>query len=142
MPSFDSSLFKCEYLIKIEGKYDTIMPISNLSIDMPVSVYHNKKERIKENNEFNLLNSINDIIHLNYEENNNVIGELIPKPGNNEEVLAIQNKNSNNIINDESKKEIKTYRNDEEKEWNNITNGQIIPEKILVDNEKDKKEWN
>ena len=140
LPSFDSSLFKCEYLIKIEGKYDTIMPISNLNIDMPVSVYHNKKERIKENNEFNLLNSINDIIHLNYEENNNVIGELIPKPGNNEEVLAIQNKNSNNIINDESKKEIKTYRNDEEKEWNNITNGQIIPEKILVDNEKDKKE--
>ena len=33
---------------------------------------------------------------------------------------------------DEKKKEIRTYRNDEEKEWNNITNDQIIPEKIQM----------
>ena len=137
LPSFDSSLFKCEYLIKIEGKYDTILPISNLIINMPISVYHNKKERIKENNDFNLLNSINENIDLNYEENNNSNSELIPKPGYNEEGMYIQNKNSNNIINNENKQEFKTYRNDEEKEWNNITNGQIIPEKIFVDDDKD-----
>ena len=54
--------------------------------------------------------------------------------------MAIQNNNSNNIVNNENKQEVKTYRNDEEKEWNNITNGQFMPEKILVDINKDKKE--
>ena len=39
---------------------------------------------------------------------------------------------------EEKEKEVRTYRNDEEKEWNNITNGQIIPEKIKDDNENQK----
>ena len=104
LPSFDSSLFKCEYLIKIEGKFDTILPISNLTINMPISVYHYKEERIREKNEFYLLNSIHENINLNYEENNNVIDDLIPKHEYNEEGMAIQNKKSNNIINDGNKR--------------------------------------
>ena len=41
LPSFDSSLFKCEYIIKIEAIYDTILQIQNIIINMPISVYHN-----------------------------------------------------------------------------------------------------
>ena len=134
LPSFDSSLFKCEYMIKIEGIYDTIFPVSNLVITMPISAYHNKEERIRENNEFNLLNSIKDI---NNEDKIYHEDELIPKPGNDLPKENIEKKNSdkNNII----EQEVKTYRNDEEKAWNNITNGQILPDLYTVDNEKEKK---
>ena len=134
LPSFDSSLFKCEYMIKIEGIYDTIFPVSNLFITMPISAYHNKTERIRENNEFNLLNSIKDI---NSEDRIYQEDELIPKPGNDSPKENIEKKNSdkNNII----EQEVKTYRNDEEKAWNNITNGQILPDLYTVENEKEKK---
>jgi len=52
-----------------------------------------------------------------------------------------ENNNSYNIINNnnninKNEKEVKTYRNDKEKEWNNITNGQIIPELITIDDNK------
>ena len=153
LPSFDSSLFKCEYYINIEGIYDTIFPIKNLYIKMPISVYHNIDERISENNEFNLLRSN---IDLNEDQNNNNNDEnyeygLIPKPGFNKNGENIQKENSNNNLNSnlinnnnvnikkkEVEKEVKTYRNDEEKEWNNITNGQILPKLIDIDDENKK----
>ena len=59
LPSFDSSLFKCEYMIKIEGIYDTIFPIQNIIINMPISVYH--KREGDEDNEYSLLNSKEDM---------------------------------------------------------------------------------
>ena len=59
LPSLDSTLFKCEYLIKIEGIYDSSFPIQNILINMPISVYHNNNEVIKENDDFN-----NTIINL------------------------------------------------------------------------------
>ena len=135
LPSFDSSLFKCEYIISIEGIYDSILPISNLIIKMPISVYHNKEERIDENNEFNLLNSINENDNF-YQEINNDKNEIIPKPGYNKEGKKLINDNLDKNINNEIKEEVKTYRNDEEKEWNNITNGQIIPKLMNIENEK------
>ena len=146
LPSFESSLIKCEYLIKIQGIYDSILPISNLIIKMPISAYHNINERKNENNEFNLLNSMNEINNSYEKENNNKIEGLIPKPKYNEEMKNNENNNSYNIINNDNnninknenknEKEVKTYRNDEEKEWNNITNGQIIPELITIDDNK------
>ena len=111
LPSFESSIFKCEYIIKIEGIYDTIFPIQNLEINMPISVYHKKIGN--DDDEYNLFNS---------KENINENNELIDNDRLNKD------KDKNNI------KEVRTYRNDEEKEWNNITNGQIIPEKIIDDN--------
>jgi hypothetical protein len=101
LPSFDSSLFKCEYIIKIEGIYDTIFPLHNLIINMPIYAYHNKTIKNNENKDFSLFNS---------EDNQK----------------DIKNNNKNNGI----EEEVKTYKNDEEKEWNNKTNGQIIPELI------------
>ena len=141
LPSFESSLIKCEYLIKIEGIYDSILPISNLIIKMPISAYHNINERKNENNEFNLLNSMNEINNSYEKEDSNEIDGLIPKPKYNEEVKNNENENSYNIINNnnninKNEKEVKTYRNDKEKEWNNITNGQIIPELITIDDKK------
>ena len=152
LPSFDSSLFKCEYIINIEGIYDTLFPIDNLIINMPISVYHRIENSNNEDNEFNLFNSninLNEEIKEKEENNENEDG-LIPKPGfnkkenNNQKDKHIKNYNINrsakkNII--EEEEEVKTYRNDKEKEWNNnITNGQIIPELYKVDdiNEKNK----
>jgi hypothetical protein len=66
LPSLDSTLFKCEYLIKIEGIYDSTLPIQNILINMPISVYHNRDEVKKENNDFNILTS-----HINLNENEN-----------------------------------------------------------------------
>ena len=118
LPSFDSSLFKCEYMIKIEGFYDTIFPIQNLIINIPISVYH--KREGDEDNEYSLLNSKEDM-NLNEKKKD----ELTDK--------SKLNKEEN--MEKREEKEVRTYRNDEEKEWNNITNGQIIPEKIIDDNE-------
>ena len=138
LPSFDSSLFKCEYYIKIEGIYDTIFPVSNLIIHMPISAYHNKEKRICENNEFNLFNFENE--NINHDENkNNKDEELIPKPGYNLDKENLQRKNSDNIKNNKIEQEVKTFRNDQEKAWNNITNGQILPEAYILDNKKEKK---
>ena len=152
LPSFDSSLFKCEYIINIEGIYDTLFPIDNLIINMPISVYHRIENSNNEDNEFNLFNSNINLNEENKEkeENNENEDGLIPKPGfnkkenNNQKDKHIKNYNINrsakkNII--EEEEEVKTYRNDKEKEWNNnITNGQIIPELYKVDdiNEKNK----
>ena len=46
-------------MIKIEGIYDTIFPIQNLIINMPISVYHKRKG--DEDNEYSLLNSKEDM---------------------------------------------------------------------------------
>ena len=132
LPSFDSSLFKCEYIIKIIGIYDTIFPVSNLIINMPISVYHNEEERIKENNEFNLLNSMNERV-IEEEQNNDEINELIDKPGYNRKERNLPKENIKVAI---KKDEVKTYTNDTEKKWNNITNGQIIPELYTIENDK------
>ena len=150
LPSFDSSLFKCEYIINIEGIYDTLFPIDNLIINMPISVYHKIKGNSK-NNEFNLFNSNINLNEENEEkeENNENEDGLIPKPGfnkienNNEIYKNIKNGDINDNINKNNieEEEVKTYRNDKDKEWNNnITNGQIIPELYKVDdiNEKNK----
>ena len=134
LPSFDSSLFKCEYFINITGIYDTIFPVSNLNINMPISVYNNENERMGENNEFNLLNWNYDE-DKNEESKNNENNELIDKPGYNKEKINLSKDNSDNI-NNKIKDEMKTYRNDEEKEWNNITNGQIMPELYTVEENK------
>jgi len=88
LPSLDSTLFKCEYLIKIEGIYDSSFPIQNILINMPISVYHNNNEVIKENDDFNI-NIKNEDINENI---NNII--------------------DNNRNEDENEKEIKTFRND------------------------------
>ena len=114
MPSLDSTLFKCEYLIKIEGIYDSTLPIQNILINMPISVYHNSNEVKKENNDFNILNSH---LNLNEKENNNNIDGLFHQPN-----LNIQNEdnneNMNNIVVDnnrnenENEKEVNTFRND------------------------------
>jgi len=117
LPSLDSTLFRCEYLIKIEGIYDSTLPIQNILINMPISVYHNSDEIKKENNDFNILNS-----HLNLKErgNNNADG-LFPQPN-----LNIQNKDNNENMNNilinnnrnedenekEKEKEVNTFRND------------------------------
>ena len=149
LPSFDSSLFKCEYIIKVEGIYDTVFPIDNLIINMPISVYHKIEEK---NNEFNLFNSninLNEENDEKEEEKNENEDELIPKPGfnkeenNNQKYKDIEKYGINNNIkkNNIEEEEVKTYRNDKEKEWNNnITNGQIIPELYNLDdiNEKNK----
>ena len=154
LPSFDSSLFKCEYIINVEGIYDTLFPIDNLIINMPISVYH-KIEGNNKNNEFNLFNSNinlneeNDENNKNEEEDKNNKNEdgLIPKPGhnkeenNNEKYKNIKNGDINNNVNNNNieEEEVKTYRNDKEKEYyNNITNGQIIPELYKVDNINEK----
>ena len=154
LPSFDSSLFKCEYIINIEGIYDTLFPIDNLIINMPISVYH-KIEGNNKNNEFNLFNSNIDINEENDENNKNEEEDknnenedgLIPKPGlnkeenNNEKYRNIKNGDINNNVNNNNieEEEVKTYRNDKEKEYNNnITNGQIIPELYKVDNINEK----
>ena len=89
LPSLDSTLFKCEYLIKIEGIYDSSFPIQNILINMPISVYHNNNEVIKENDDFNNINIKNEGINENI---NNII--------------------DNNRNEDENEKEIKTFRND------------------------------
>ena len=147
LPSFDSSLFKCEYIINIEGIYDTLFPIDNLIINMPISVYH-KIEGNNKNNEFNLFNSNINLNEENEEkeENNENEDGLIPKPGfnkienNNEIYKNIKNGDINDNINKNNiEEEVKTYRNDKDKEWNNnITNGQIIPELYKVDNINEK----
>ena len=103
LPSFESSLFKCEYLIIIEGIYDTIMPINNLIIKMPISVFHNK------NKNQNIEKNKNSLI-----DNNNISNSKINKKEDEKE----------------NEKEIKTYTNEKDKDWNNLTNGQIIPEFI------------
>ena len=135
LPSFDSSLFKCEYIIKIIGIYDTIFPVSNLIINMPISVYHNEEERIKENNEFNLLNSMYENV-IKEEQNNDEINELIDKPGYNKKERNLPKENIKAVIKKDIKDEVKTYTNDTEKKWNNITNGQIIPELYNIENDK------
>ena len=135
LPSFDSSLFKCEYIIKIIGIYDTIFPVSNLIINMPISVYHNEEERIKENNEFNLLNSMYENV-IKEEQNNDEINELIDKPGYNRKERNLPKENIKVAIKKDIKDEVKTYTNDTEKKWNNITNGQIIPELYNIENDK------
>ena len=111
LPSLDSTLFRCDYLIKIEGIYDSTLPIQNILFNMPISVYHNSDEVKKENDDFNILNS-----YLNLKEsgNNNNVG-LFSQPN-----LNIQNEdnneNMNNIIVDnnknENEKEVNTFRND------------------------------
>ena len=53
-----------------------------------LSVFHDKKEIIKEKKEFNLFNSINKNINLNYNENNNVIEESLQKTENNGKGMA------------------------------------------------------
>ena len=133
LPSFDSSLFKCEYFINITGIYDTIFPVSNLIINMPISIYNNEDEKM-ENNEFNLLNWNYDE-DKNEESKNNENNELIDKPGYNKEKINLSMDNSDSI-NNKIKDEMKTYRNDEEKEWNNITNGQIMPELYTIKEDK------
>jgi len=150
LPSFDSSLFKCEYIIKVEGIYNTVFPIDNLIINMPISVYHKIEENNNENNEFNLFNSknLNEENDEKEEENNENGDGLIPKPGfnqkenNNQKDKDIEKCGiNNNIKKNNIEEEVKTYRNDKEKEWNNnITNGQIIPELYNLDdiNEKNK----
>jgi len=151
LPSFDSSLFKCEYLISIEGIYHTLFRINNIIINMPISVYHKIEGSNNKDNEFNLFNSninLNEENNENYKneekkENNENEDKLFSKPGfnkkdnnnqkNKDKDIKKYNINKNakkNIIEEE---EVKTYRNDKEKEWNNnITNGQIIPELYKV----------
>ena len=108
LPSLDSNLFKCEYIIKVEGVFDSIIPMENLYINMPIFVYHkyndNNNKENNENNEYNLLNS-----NLENEEKNYI-------KDNNED-------NNNKVI-----KEDAIYTNQDKKEWNNKTNGQIIPQ--------------
>ena len=118
-------------------------PISILIIKMPISVYHNQSERLNEKNEFILLNSINE--NKNEKEENIDNDKLIPKPGynkeeKNNEKVDYNNDLKNNIDKNKKmiEKEVKTYRNDEEKEWNNITNGQILPELININNDEEK----
>ena len=147
LPSFESSLFKCEYIIKVEGIYNTVFPIDNLIINMPISIYHKIEGK---NNEFNLFNSknLNEENDEKEEENNENGDGLIPKPGfnqkenNNQKDKDIEKCGiNNNIKKNNIEEEVKTYRNDKEKEWNNnITNGQIIPELYNLDdiNEKNK----
>ena len=136
LPSFESSLFKCEYLIKIEAIYDTILPIQNIIINMPISVYHNYEN---QDNEYNLFNFNNDN-NININEDNGNNDGLIDKPREEKENNKENNKDNNKEIIKEKKKEdeVKTYRNDEEKEWNNITNGQIIPELMPINNDNEK----
>jgi len=149
LPSFDSSLFKCEYIIKVEGIYDTLFPIDNLIINMPISVYHKIEEKNNEFNLFNLNINLNEENDEKEEEKNENEDELIPKPGfnkeenNNQKYKDIEKCGIYNNVNKniEEEEEVKTYRNDKEKEWNNnITNGQIIPELYNLDdtNEKNK----
>ena len=105
LPSLDSNLFKCEYIIKVEGVFDSIIPMENLYINMPIFVYHTYNDyNNKENNEYNLLNS-----NLENEEKNYI-------KDNNED-------NNNKVIKEEA-----IYTNQDKKEWNNKTNGQIIPQ--------------
>jgi hypothetical protein len=91
LPSLDSTLFKCEYLIKIEGIYDSTLPIQNILINMPISVYHNRDEVKKENNDFNILISY---INLNENENKNNVDGLFPQPN-----LGFQNQYNNENMN-------------------------------------------
>ena len=107
LPSLNSTLFKCEYIIKIEGVFDSIIPMENLYINIPIFVYHKYKNN-NENNEYNLLNS-----NLENEEENYIKKD---KKENNED-------NNKKVIKEEN---INT--NEDKKEWNNITNGQIIPQ--------------
>ncbi len=102
---------------------------------MPISVYHNEEERIKENNEFNLLNSMNERV-IEEEQNNDEINELIDKPGYNRKERNLPKENIKVAIKKDIKDEVKTYTNDTEKKWNNITNGQIIPELYNIENDK------
>ena len=129
LPSFDSSLFKCEYIINVEGIYVTLLPIDNLIINMPISVYHKIEEGYNENNGFNLLNSNINLNEENDEneekdENNKNGDGLIPKPGYNKKENInqkdkdIKNNGINNNVNrnrkeEEEEKEVKTYRNDD-----------------------------
>ena len=115
MPSLDSTLFKCEYLIKIEGIYDSTLPIQNILINMPISVYHKSDEIKKENNDFNILN-----LNLNENKNNNNVDELFPQPNLNIEIEDINgNMNNNKKIDNkkivkekENEEEVKTFKND------------------------------
>ena len=110
LPSFDSTLFRCEYLIKIEGIYDSLLPIQNILINMPISVYHYSDEGSKEINDFNILNS-----NFNLDEigNNNDVDGNFPQPNLNLKNENMNNINENNINENKSEeKEVKTFRND------------------------------
>ena len=112
LPSLDSTLFKCEYLIKIEGIYDSILPIQNILINMPISVYHNSDEVKKENNNnFNILNSH---LNLNENRNDNNVDELFSQPNlNNERENINGNMNNKKILKEsQNEEEVKTFRND------------------------------
>ena len=98
LPSLESKL---EYFIRVEGIFDSIIPMENLFIKMPIFVCHKNKKNNLNNGPLNLLDSKNE------KENN--LNEI-----------------NDNISNNKMKKE-KTYTNGDEKEWNKMTNGQIIP---------------
>ena len=110
LPSFDSCIFKCEYFIQVSSVYDTILPIKNMIINLPLSIYHFKEEEERnDNEEFVLLKS----------------GIIALKSENSEEAKK------NELNNNEEKYEIKSYdknkyTNFEKGDWNSTTNGEMM----------------
>ena len=44
LPSFESSLLECKYFIEVTAIYDTILPMKNTILNLPVFIYHLKSD--------------------------------------------------------------------------------------------------
>ena len=110
LPSFDSCLFKCEYFIQVSSVYDTKLPVKDMVINLPLSIYHFKEEEKNSDEEFLLLKS----------------GIARAEIGNSEVSKEEQVNN-----NKEEKYEIKSYdkksyTNNEKGVWNSTSNGGMM----------------
>ena len=115
LPTINSNLFKCDYIIKIEGICDySIIPADNLVLTMPVIVCH-QNELEKDNFEI-LLKEING--HIGYQYNKPIKNEKILK-----DMSRIENIKNNNYYkkskNDENFKEKKLINDNIDYDGNN-----------------------
>lgn len=125
IPDINSDLFICEYKIKIECIYKSMLKRNNICLYMPLSVYHENHNLIEEKKENNLNND--EMKKKIYNQNKN------DKPKNEKEKVNKENNvNENNIMQNKNKekrniKESHIYTNYGNDDWNTPTNGCLNP---------------
>ena len=109
LPDIDSNLIKCEYKIQLIFTYNYISN-KEVSLEMPIYIYHEQNEINSQLNKENILNKNNIDILIRDDED------------------LKQIKNGNKIENNNIKiKEPHIFTNNEKDDWNTPTNGALIP---------------
>ena len=124
IPNIDTELLKCEYFIKINLIFKSLLKTENICLDMPFSLFHQDTIIDLEKNKENILNNIdiqkineNEFDKSNIRKNNNIIKQI-----NKNKIGKTQHLN-----NKKNTKEPHLYTNNGNDDWNTPTNGALVP---------------